>query len=124
MNSNLENIGEDVDRLNGNLEYSTAEQAIGKWIDGRTLYRRVYTGTTPSTPGVSEVITGLPSSEIIDYAGYIINTGGTHMSIKGYYLSDDEYFVGYPQGSTFRINLSSYEVWFNRPYVLILTYIK
>lgn len=124
LNSNLENIEEDINGLNGNLEYSTAEQAIGKWIDGRTLYRRVYTGTTPSTPGVSEVITGLPSSEIIDYAGYILNTGGTHMSIKGYYLSDDEYFVGYPQGSTFRINLSPFDVWFNRPYVLILTYIK
>ena len=124
MNSNLENIGEEVVGLNGNLEYSTAEQAIGKWIDGRTLYRKVYTGTTPSIPGVSELITGLPSSEIIDYTGYILNNiGGTHMNIKGYYLSD-EYFVCYPQGSTFRINLSSYEVWFNCPYVLILTYIK
>lgn len=123
-NYQITSLENEVAGLNGNLEYSTAEQAIGKWIDGRTLYRRVYTGTTPSTPGVSEVIIGLPSSEIIDYAGYIINTAGTHMSIKGYYLSDDEYFVGYPQGSTFRINLSSYEVWFNRPYVLILTYIK
>ena len=116
-------IKEQLDGLNGNNEYSIEEQAIGKWIDGRTLYRKVYTGTTPLIPGVSELITGLPSSEIIDYTGYILNTGGTHMNIKGYYLSD-EYFVCYPQGSTFRINLSTYQEWFNRPYVLILTYIK
>lgn len=104
------------------MEYSTTAQVVGKWIDGRTLYRRVYTGTTPSISGVSELITGLPTAEIIDYTGYVLNTGGTHMNIRGYYLPD-EYFICYPQGSTFRINLSDYTIWFNRPYVLILTYV-
>lgn len=30
------------------LVYSTTEQVVGKWIDGKPLYQKTYTGTTPS----------------------------------------------------------------------------
>ena len=29
-------------------EYSTSEQVVGKWIDGKTVYERVFTGTLPT----------------------------------------------------------------------------
>ena len=41
---------EEVDDPN---EYSTTEQVIGKWIDGKPLYRKVVSmGTLPSSQGV------------------------------------------------------------------------
>ena len=33
--------------------YSTEEKLIGTWIDGKPLYRKVFTGTTPSSAGVN-----------------------------------------------------------------------
>ena len=32
-------------------KYSTEEQIVGEWIDGKTLYQRTYTGTLPSASG-------------------------------------------------------------------------
>lgn len=31
------------------FEYSTTEQAVGKWVDGKTIYRKVWTGTYSAT---------------------------------------------------------------------------
>ena len=33
------------------LNYSTSEQAIGTWLDGKTLFQRTYTGTTSASLG-------------------------------------------------------------------------
>lgn len=41
----------------GNLDYSTTEQDTGvKWIDGKTIYRKVYSGSFPSEETTSLVI--------------------------------------------------------------------
>lgn len=44
--------------------YSTSEQAVGVWVDGKTIYRKSFTGTT-SLPG-AHGITGLDSMLRID----------------------------------------------------------
>lgn len=38
-------------------EYSTTETVVGKWADGKTLYRKVYTGTPSLTQNVVSTIT-------------------------------------------------------------------
>lgn len=51
-NENLDpinfNYEQRLQRLENN-DYSTEEQVIGKWIDGKPLYRKTITGTTPAT---------------------------------------------------------------------------
>ena len=39
--------------LNGALDYSTTEQVVGKWIDNKPIYRKVISGTLPSTANPS-----------------------------------------------------------------------
>ena len=34
-------------------EYSTSEKAVGKWVDGKTLYRKTYVNTTPVTANLT-----------------------------------------------------------------------
>lgn len=45
----LNNILDDITYLKNRCVYSTNEIAIGKWIDGKTLYRKVLTGTKASS---------------------------------------------------------------------------
>lgn len=39
----------------GSVEYSTTEKAVGKWINGSTLYQRTFTGTTSSSSNETNV---------------------------------------------------------------------
>ena len=34
--------------LNPSLDYSTTEKIVGTWIDGKTIYQKTFTGTTPT----------------------------------------------------------------------------
>ena len=36
----------DVEKTKNNINYSTEEQVIGTWIDGKPIYRKVFTGTS------------------------------------------------------------------------------
>ena len=53
------------------VAYSTTEQAIGTWIDGKTIYRKVYTGTWSATGNVSvTVVTDSSVDKIIATGGW------------------------------------------------------
>ena len=107
--------------------YSTTETLTGgKWIDGKKIYRRVFTGlTAPSTTSWTTVIsTGL---ENVD----------TMVKIYGHMVTNDNYQIDLPwaeQGYTIvhrfyntnksvliKLNSSSF---YNYPYTLILEYTK
>ena len=42
--------------------YSTEEQLVGYWIDGKPLYQRVISGTTSATAGQNKILEELGSS--------------------------------------------------------------
>lgn len=47
---------EGLSGMTGYVEYSTEEKVAGKWIDGRTLYRRTFvTNFGPDSPGLVEI---------------------------------------------------------------------
>ena len=48
------------------IHYSTDEQVVGTWINGKTIYEKVVSGTTSSTP--TTLITGI--DKIIGVCGY------------------------------------------------------
>jgi hypothetical protein len=57
----------------GNNNYSTEEQVIGKWIDGKPLYRKTITGNMPKTKNSAGV-----------YAEYV-QTGLSNCKIRNFY---------------------------------------
>lgn len=48
MNDLLTSINNNLNKI---INYSTSEQIIGKWIDGKTLYRQVLTLDKPNGAG-------------------------------------------------------------------------
>lgn len=62
--------GEDIFYSN---TYSTAEQIIGKWIDGKPIYRKVVTGTTTSNANSTNLLTNIDT--LINYSGSVFKEG-------------------------------------------------
>jgi hypothetical protein len=73
--------------------YSTEETFTGKyWIDGKKIYRRIYTGNLPTTSDWKILFTLPPGyTEITDTHITFKNTYGTFY--KGPYYEDNEYYV-------------------------------
>lgn len=137
----LNNVGSEVvDSLEGNETdkapsvravnevntYSTEEQVIGKWIDGKPLYRKVITGTKGDS--VTQVnigsITGV--NEMIKMQGTLgSDSSGTGIaqSIGGYMDNRDNFsfiYFGYTDGSITLAAPASYK----GKYIVILEYTK
>lgn len=77
-----------VTELKSNLtnleEYSTTEQVVGKWIDGKTLYRKVYTCpsfsvTSSSTTQTYTVFTFPSNTNIIKYFCVLNHSSSEYM---------------------------------------------
>jgi len=92
--------------VNGPEIYSTTEQKVGTWIDGRPLYRRVIAGqnTTSTTSGGASyrvTVTGIEAEEVRWFDGYGYSSVPAYIPL-GYlgvtYVSDtlrlDNYFFG------------------------------
>ena len=108
-------------------QFSTSEQDTGyTWIDGRKIYRKVFTGTTNSsniqniTHGISNFYT------IINVYGYIIASNGEAQPVQRVVPDAIGTFgIGIGDISSTRFVFqhpsSNYQ---NRPYGLVLEYIK
>lgn len=64
-----------------NNVYSTEEQVVGTWIDGKPLYRRTFQFKTPST--ASTTFTSIANTEIQDIENIVSWNGGINTS-NGY----------------------------------------
>ena len=57
--------------------YSSSEQEIGKWIDGNTLYRKVFESNNPQSGGYPVNDTGITANKIKKFSACcLITTGG------------------------------------------------
>ena len=60
--------------------YTTEEQVVGKWINGKTIYRKCYTGTitvTANTRVNVDLEANSPVEDIISIGGYMGYSSGT-----------------------------------------------
>lgn len=60
--------------------YTTEEQVVGKWINGKTIYRKCYTGTitiTANTRVNVDLEANSPIEDIISVGGYMGYSSGT-----------------------------------------------
>ena len=106
-------------------KYSTNEMVIGKWIDGKPLYRRVMSVTTPSSSGswvnVGETLSNI--DKVVNIDGVFYGGDGRAMSIEygqaGWQLS-----VSYnPDASHMQI-LVGRDAWQNKSAYIIIEYTK
>jgi len=73
-------------------KYSTTEQRVGEWIDGKPLYEKCFQITIPNTSGDGLVVvnTGLSVSTLIELAVALNkNAGGDFNVSRSIYLHDD-----------------------------------
>lgn len=75
MEANIKNIHNRIINLEKSNVYSTEETVIGKWIDGKPIYRKVFTGTTATfSTYASETLISFYTEKIINAYGYIIDS--------------------------------------------------
>lgn len=115
--------------------YSTDERVVGTWIDGKPIYQKTYTGTTPSTVSSIgdplNVPMGTSIERVIDAKVVFFNSNGTH------YVGTLMTVVGMDKGVRFNFesNLNpsipnvytiycTQESWCNLPYYLTVFYTK
>lgn len=84
VNENYTEQEETKTNLEDLTTYSTQEKTVGKWIDGKPIYRKVMTGSKVKTvdltfPAISDIET------VIKLEGYLkANTGGSVYSLPYY----------------------------------------
>lgn len=63
----------DVEKTNAQQHYSTAEQVIGTWIDGKTLYRKVVKYSNTETIGATNTTTTVNIPHNISNIGLVVD---------------------------------------------------
>jgi hypothetical protein len=94
----------------GAINYSTEEQRIGTWIDGKPLYQKTFVETTPSSANVDSEIISLSSDVefVHNIIGYV-KTVSASVPINFSYASNDYVNVYYASSAnTIQIKQSSY----------------
>lgn len=104
--------------------YSTEEQVIGWWIDGRPLYRRVVNATTGNNSSIGEVVAVIPGDpiEAIKLDGIAWFSNGYSMPINCQWIGTDNQISSMMQGNYILCHPASFYV--NSPAVFIVDYVK
>lgn len=92
----LSNILDDITYLKNRCVYSTTEVPIGKWIDGKTLYRKVLTGTKGSSSNEMSLETPAEIDTMVNTFISAKSADGTNI------LSIPNISISYATGNTFR----------------------
>ena len=109
--------------INKFTDYSTDEQVIGKWTDGKTLYRKVITATIASGHTSDEVNINVPNFGYVIKADVRFNSIGSGDYVYGaYYSSATDYMRFFMRSNMLQIRLGSNSNGFN--IVAILEYTK
>ena len=81
-----------VDTLGASSTYSTNEQVVGKWIDGKSIYRKVISGLTFATNTTNSISTGITDATKILKAYGSLNQEGLFERVSGLPVFYIDYF--------------------------------
>ena len=101
--------------------YSLEEQVVGRWIDGKPLYKRTFMLQTPPK-NIEQAIFTLENAEFKEISGYFVSRSGGIMP-SHFYGAPDSYSVAYSKDGTIYF-IVSHENYQNRPLVLTGIYTK
>lgn len=82
--SNLNKMEQGIYDANNIGQYSTSEIAVGTWVDGKTIYRKVFTGTN-----ATNISTGITPDNIIKMECLTHQTAGAWRTIPWLYSLND-----------------------------------
>ena len=103
----------------GSINYSTDEQIVGTWIDGKPLYQKTITGTTPSNDG--EVSTGITNgSNAVVVRGTFLNSAGYNANFAYADIGVD----AKSDGSTIYFNYMNRTDFKSQPFTATIEYTK
>lgn len=108
------------------LSYSTEEMATGgKWIDGKPIYRKVYTGIVANTTGYN-VLGGIISNidSIIKLGGIVDNLLQPAGSSRGMQIPNRYINLVYDDTNGINLNYPPSDVTSYKHYVIIIEYTK
>lgn len=114
-----------VDKLS---TYSTNEVRIGTWIDGKPLYRKVYTGTKVSGSNVTIPLRNL-NIDYVNFYGFITGNQGTTEGAYQFPINYYENSNAFIRANIHRkyMNLtivSAASTYFNGDYKIVVEYTK
>lgn len=116
------NINEIKTCINDNCTYSTSEICIGEWIDGKDLYRRVFTGTTPNSASGS--VNFNVSVDTIVHEDMFVLSDSNYFVRMGYYESGSV-ILSYTINKSLSIYFSNVGTTMrNKSFTLIVEYTK
>ena len=101
------NPGKDGKDGSENQIYSTDETVIGKWINGKPLYRKAVKASVNTGYQDAYDVSNMNMDEVINISGTISQTAGSFVPIPYYTNSSDFTIIYYPKSSKYiRVNTS------------------
>ena len=92
--TNKSNLVSAINEVNNTFDYSTEEQVIGKWIDGKPLYRKIVSGNVPQSDQYPTVATGITNLDKVVSISVVLAYGDNRQYFSSerynnYYLSKE-----------------------------------
>ena len=92
--TNKSNLVSAINEVNNKFNYSTEEQVIGKWINGKPLYRKIAYGNVPQSDQYPTVATGITNLDKVVSISLCLAYGDnrqyfTSVRYNNYYLSKE-----------------------------------
>ena len=83
-----------INEVNNKFNYSTEEQVIGKWTNGKPLYRKIVSGNVPQSDNYPTVATGITNLDKVVSISLLLAYGDnrqyfTSVRYNNYYLSKE-----------------------------------
>jgi hypothetical protein len=67
----------------GAINYSTTEQQIGTWIDGKPLYQKTFVCTTPTAKGTNQTVANIDNSYyVVNIDGIAVHSNSVHIPVN------------------------------------------
>lgn len=83
-----------INEVNNKFNYSTEEQVVGKWTNGKPIYRKVVTGTVPKSDFYPTVATGITNLDKVVSISLCLAYGDNRQYFSSvrytYYLGKDD----------------------------------
>lgn len=114
------------DKIDALANYSTTEQVIGTWIDGKPLYRKTLQGNLSPSDTDSTVIENVAGKSIKTIYGFIKNNANSSFMQIGAHLNSDYYSGWYftQSGQDYNLLLFYGRAYIDGAYEMTMEYTK
>ena len=106
--------------------YDTNERIVGRWVDGKPVYRKVFNITLNRSAGNTDVATGVSIQEVVDVRG-IVHVQSQYCEPFPNSVAGTNRITVYDNNfstpNTIRV-VNNSNVWVGQPFIIVLDYTK